>query len=139
MSPKQAAIAYWLIAVAFIGIVGGFHIVPQLAYLRELAKSNRMTQGEIIETYPQMHSTCKYRYSVEGQRYEQTGRSCGNDHPGQQITVYFSPGDPGKSVNGTPQAWFVNDLIPFVLALALFPIFAAILAYRRARRSGWRS
>jgi hypothetical protein len=119
MSPKLAALAAWLLVVAFFGVLGGVHIVPQLIYLHDLAKSNRVTYGEIIETYPEMHSTCKYR-----------------------IAVYFSPGDPGKSVNGDPLALFVNDLIPFALALALFPIFAAIVVYRRARRgalwSGWR-
>jgi hypothetical protein len=142
MSLKLAALAAWLLVVAFFGVLGGVHIVPQLIYLHDLAKSNRVTYGEIIETYPEMHSTCKYRYSVEGRLYEHTGRSCGNDQIGQQIAVYFSPGDPGKSVNGDPLALFVNDLIPFALALALFPIFAAIVVYRRARRgalwSGWR-
>jgi hypothetical protein len=66
MSPKLAALAAWLLVVAFFGVLGGVHIVPQLIYLHDLAKSNRVTYGEIIETYPEMHSTCKYRYSVEG-------------------------------------------------------------------------
>jgi hypothetical protein len=57
MSPKLAALAAWLVAVAFYGVLGGIHIVPQLIYLHDLAKSNRVTQGEIIETYPQIHST----------------------------------------------------------------------------------
>jgi hypothetical protein len=59
MSPKLAALAAWLLVVAFFGVLG-------LIYLHDLAKSNRVTYGEIIETYPEMHSTCKYRYSVEG-------------------------------------------------------------------------
>ena len=143
MSPKLAALAAWLIGVAFFGIVGGIHIVPQLIFLHDLAKSNRETRGEIIDTYPQIHSTCKYRYSVDGRTYEQTGRSCGNDHIGQQITVYFSPSDPNKSVNEYPSALFANDLIPFVAALTIFPILAAIIVYQRARRgtgnirAGW--
>jgi Protein of unknown function (DUF3592) len=133
MSPKLAALAAWLAVTAFFGGIGGYHIVPQLIYLRELAKSNHETKGEIIETYPQMHSTCKYRSFVNGQFYEHTGRSCGNDRVGQQIAVYFSPADPNKSINEYPAALFVNDLIPFVLALVLFPIFAAIVVYQRAR------
>src|SRR5215470_4794518 len=134
MFPKLAAVAAWLTVVAFFGIIGGSHVVPQLIYLHELAESNRVTQGEIIETYPQIHSTCKYRYLVDGQFYERTGRSCGNDSVGQQVTVYFSPADPNKSFNQNPAAAFVNDLIPFVGALALFPLFAAIVVYYRARR-----
>jgi hypothetical protein len=59
MSLKLAALAAWLLVVAFFGVLG-------LIYLYDLAKSNRVTYGEIIETYPEMHSTCKYRYSVEG-------------------------------------------------------------------------
>jgi hypothetical protein len=133
MSPKLAAFAYWLIAVAFFGGVGGYHIVPQLIYLHDLAKSNRITHGEIIETYPRMHSTCKYRYVVEARFYEQTGMSCGDESIGQQTKVYFSPADPAKSVNYDPATEFMVDLIVFVLALTLFPTFAAIIAYRRAR------
>jgi hypothetical protein len=145
MSPKVAALAAWLVVVVFFGGIGGSFIIPQLIYLHDLAKSNRAALGEIIETYPQVHSTCKYRYSVEGRLYEQTGRSCGDSGIGQQVTVYFSPGDPSKSVNHDPEALFLNDLIPFVLALALFPIFAAIFVYLRARHgnggiwSGWQT
>lgn len=135
MFPKLAALAAWLVAIAFFGIIGGSQVVSQLIYLYDLAKANRVMQGEIIETYPQMHSTCKYRYSVEGRLYEQTGRSCGNDHVGQQITVYVSPGDPRKSVNADPRALFWNDLISYALPLAILPIFAAIIVYQRARRS----
>jgi hypothetical protein len=135
MSPKVAALAAWLVVVAFFGGLGGYFIVPQLIYLHDLAKINHETKGEIIETYPQMHSTCKYSYSVEGRLYEQTGKSCGDSSIGQQVTVYFSPGDPNKSVNHEPEAMFLNDLIPFVLALVLFPIFAAVIAYARGRRN----
>jgi hypothetical protein len=135
MSPKAAALAAWLIVIAFIGIIGGSHIVPQLIFLHNLATSNRLIQGEIVESYPQMHSTCKYRYLVGERFYEQTGRSCGNESVGQQVTVYFSPADPSKSFNENPSSAFANDLIPFIAALALFPIFAAIVAYYRARRA----
>jgi|SRR5271156_2299826 len=135
MSPKLAALAAWLIVIAFIGIVGGSYVAPQLIYLHNLAKSNRVTHGEIIETYPQMHSTCKYRYVVDTRTYEQTGRSCGNDNVGQQITVYFLPADPSKSVNNDPASMFADDVIPFVAAFVLFSIFAAMVAYGRARRS----
>src|SRR5437764_6682372 len=98
MPPKLAALAAWLIVTVFFGAIGGAHIVPQLIDLHDLATSNRVTQGNIIETYPQMHSTCRYRYVADGQSYEQTGRSCGNDTVGQQITVYFSAADPSKSL-----------------------------------------
>src|SRR5579863_4034070 len=102
--PKIAAVAAWLLAIVFIGIVGGSHIVPQLLSLYDLAKSNRVTRGEIIETYPQMHSTCKYRYLVDGQVYEQIGQSCGDTKVGQQVVVYFSPAEPSKSLNVNPAA-----------------------------------
>jgi Protein of unknown function (DUF3592) len=109
--------------------------VPQLIYLHDLAKSHRVTHGDIIETYPQIHSTCKYRYSVDGRSYEHSGRSCGNERVGQSVTVYFSPSDPGNSVNADPASLFWNDLTPFALALVTFPILGAIAALSRAPRS----
>jgi len=133
MPPKLAAVAMWLIAIVFYGVVGGHVVVPQLIFLHNLSSSNIETEGRIIETYPQMHSTCKYRYLVDGHVYEETGRSCGADTVGQRITVYFSTTDPTKSLNVNPAAAFVNDLIPFVAALVFFPLFAAMLAYKRAR------
>jgi hypothetical protein len=136
MSPKFVAFAVWLTGVAFFGGIGGYHIVPQLLYLHDLSKSNRVADGEIVETYPQIHSTCKYRFSVDGNSYDHTGRSCGDGHVGQRIAVYFSPGDPENSIDGDPQAWFINDLIPFVLAVVLFPLGAAAIAYWRVRRGG---
>ena len=89
MSPKVAAFVAWLVVVAFFGGIGGSFILPQLIYLHDLANSNRAALGEIIETYPQSHSTCKYRYSVEGRLYEQTGRSCGDSAIGQQSPFIF--------------------------------------------------
>ena len=136
MSPRLAAIVTWLIVITFFGGIGGYHIVPQLLYLHDLSKSNRVTQGEIVETYPQMHSTCKYHFSVDGHSYDHGGRSCGDSRVGQQVAVYFSPSDPSNSINGDPRAWFINDLIPFVLALAFFPLMAATIAYWRVRRGG---
>ena len=140
MSPRLAAIVTWLIVITFFGGIGGYHIVPQLLYLHDLSKSNRVTQGEIVETYPQMHSTCKYRFSIDHHLYQQYGRSCGDSRIGQQVAVYFSPSDPSNSINGDPHAWFINDLIPFVLALALFPLMSAAVAYGRVSRGGslWR-
>jgi hypothetical protein len=134
MPPKLAALAAWLICIAFIGGVAGSHIVPRLIDLHDLAISNRVTQGSIIETYPQMHSTCRYRYVVEGQSYEQTGESCGNNIIGRKITVYFSAADPSKSLNENPESAFLNDLIVFVAALVTMPLFAATVTYFRARR-----
>jgi hypothetical protein len=136
MSPKLAAIVVWLIGIGFIGGIGGYNIMPYLLNLHDLSKSNRVTEGEIIETYPQIHSTCKYRFSVDGHSYNHIGRSCGDSRVGQQVAVYFSPSDPANSINGDPRAWFINDLIPFVLALATFPLFIATIAYWRVRRGG---
>jgi hypothetical protein len=107
----MAALAAWLAVTAFIGGVVGWHIVPRLIVLRDLATSNRMTQGSIVETYPQMHSTCRYRYVVDGRTYDATGESCGNSAIGRQVTVYLSAGDPGKSLNENPDSAFMNDLI----------------------------
>jgi hypothetical protein len=77
INKKYMAIAAWLVATGFYGGVGGSHIVPQLAELYALSKSNQTATAEIIETYPQMHSTCKYRFPVGNRVYENTGRSCG--------------------------------------------------------------
>lgn len=139
MSRKSAAFAVWLVTTAFVGIVGGLYIVPQLVSLYALSKTNHVAQGEITETFPQLHSSCEYRYFVDGGIYEQAGRSCGDIQIGHHVTVYFSPSDPSRSVNHDPEALFLNDLMPFVLALVLFPIFAAALAYARPDRmwGGW--
>jgi hypothetical protein len=130
MSPRNVALISWLLVTALFAIVGGVHIVPQLIDLYDLAKSNRVTQGEIIATYP--HLACEYRYSVEGRPYEHTGRYCGGG--GQHITVYYSPDDPAKSINDDPWELFKNDLFPFVVALIAFPLLVAIASYLRAQR-----
>ena len=136
MSPELAAFGMWLIAITFYGGIGGYYMVPQLLYLHDLSQSNGVTQGEIVEIHPQMHSTCEYRFSIDGHSYNHTGRSCGDSRIGQQIAVYFSPRDPGISINGDPHTWFTNDLIPSVLTLVLFPLVAAAFAYWRVRSGG---
>jgi hypothetical protein len=70
MSPKLAALAAWLTVTAFFGIIGGYQIVPQLVYLYDLSKSNRVTLGEVIEVHPEMHNRCEYRFSWDGRVYE---------------------------------------------------------------------
>jgi hypothetical protein len=136
MSPKITALAAWLAAVAFFGGFAGSHVMPQLVGLYDLSRSNRVALGEVIEVYPQNHSTCKYRFLLDGRSYENVSRSCGNDRVGQQVKIYFSPADPTKSINGYARNVFLNDLIPFVAALVLFPIFAALGVY--AKLSGKR-
>ena len=113
---------------------GGYHVLPQLIYFYDLSKSYRVAVGEVIETQPQVHNRCRYRFSWDGRVYEHGGRSCGNDNLGQQIVVYFSPTDPSKSINSYPLALFWNDLIPFLLALTLFPIFGALAVYQSLKR-----
>jgi hypothetical protein len=132
-SPTMAAFVAGLIALTFIGVAAGSYFLPRLIFLHDLAASHRVTQGTIIETFPQMHSTCKYRYLVDGRPYEQTGVACGHYNVGQQLTVYFSTVDPRKSWNRDPASAFVNDLIPFVAALTLFPMISALVTYYRAR------
>jgi hypothetical protein len=134
-SPRIAALIAWLIGIGFFGFIGAQYIMPHLIELRDLAKSNRLIYGKIIETYPQIHSTCKYQYLVNGRIYEHVGKSCGNAYIDQPISVYFSPANPDISVNRDPNALFINDLIPFGLALLILPAFAAIATYRRARRN----
>jgi hypothetical protein len=113
--------------------LGGSFIIPQLIGYYDLSGSNQTASGEIIEAYPQMHSTCKYRFSVDLRVYENIGRSCGDAPIGQTITIYFSPTNPDKSVNGDPRSLFINDLIPFVLALLTFPAIAACAVYMMLR------
>jgi Protein of unknown function (DUF3592) len=132
MSPKRAAFTAWLLIFVVIGVGGGSHMIPQLIELHDLADSHSVTTGKIIETYPQVHSICKYRYSVEGKFYEQTGRPCGDYVIGEQVAIYFSPRDPSRSVIADPERLFLNDLIPSLLALFLFPIIGAAVAHWRA-------
>jgi hypothetical protein len=132
MSRKRAAFTAWLLIFVSIGVGGGAHMIPQLIEMHDLAESHSVTTGKIIETYPQVHSICKYRYSVEGKFYEQTGRPCGDDVVGEEVTIYFSPRDPSRSVIADPERLFLNDLIPSLLALVLFPIIGAVVAYGRA-------
>jgi hypothetical protein len=135
VSPRQAALVSWLIVTTFIGGVLGSHVIPRLLYLHDLAKSNHTASGEVVEVYPRQHCTFKYRFMVGNSSYENIGQSCVIKASGQNITVYFSPHDPQKSVNHDPAALFLNDLIPFVAALVLFPIAAALCAcYGHQRR-----
>jgi hypothetical protein len=48
MSSKLAALPAWLAVTAFFGIVGGYHLVPQLIYLYDLSRSNRVTPARSI-------------------------------------------------------------------------------------------
>lgn len=48
-----------------------------------------------------------------------------------KILIYYSPNNPDKSVNRNPKSLFINDLVPFVLAVVLFPLMAAFGTYKR--------
>jgi hypothetical protein len=128
---KNMAMAYWLLATLFFGGLGGSKIIPVMIELYTLSKSSQIIQAVVIETHPEMHFTCKYRFTLAGNSYEETGGDCGNALIGEHITVYYSPKNPDKSVNKNPWSLFMNDLITFVLAVTIFPLLAAFVAYQR--------
>jgi len=127
-----------LIGVAFVGVVVAPNVVPQVIYLHDLATSNRMTQRKLVEVYPQLHSACRYGYRADKRYYEKHGDGCGYYDVGQQVKVYFSPLDPGKSLNRNQAAAFQNDVMFFVVVLLFAPAFLAAGFYIRLRRTGRR-
>jgi hypothetical protein len=130
MDKKYAALSVWLLATTVFGALGGYSVLRELVQFYNLSKINQTASGEIIETYPRKHSTCKYRFSTGNRFYENFGRSCGKAPIGKKIIVYFSPGSPDKSVNEDPQLLFIDDLALSVLGLVCFPALAAYVIYK---------
>jgi uncharacterized protein DUF3592 len=121
-----------LLPFAFVAVFGAVLIVPRMLEFRRLNRVGEVVRGKVIETYPTNHNTCKYRF-VAGRSFDGTGTGCGSASIGEAITVHFDPGDPSHSTNVDPDRGFVNDLVPFVLALVGFPLIAALGVHLRRR------
>ncbi len=119
----------WLFVVTLVGF-GVVFIVPRMVEFYRLSQSSEVTQGEVTETFPENHDTCKYRFVANGRSYEATGRHCGRAPIGGSVTIHFDPRDPTHSTNEDPHAAFINELVPFVLAILLGPMIAAFGARR---------
>ena len=133
ISRKHKAILVWF-AVSLVGCIGpGTAMFSNFTYLYPLSKSHQIASGEIIEIYPQMHSTCKYRFSVGNHVYEHGGGVCGQATLGEKTVVYYSPTNPDISTNEDPHSTLIDDLIFSAIAIILFPLFAAFVVYKQAK------
>jgi hypothetical protein len=117
-----------------MGFLVVYLIAPDLTEQYTLSKSNQTTQGEVIEVYPHIHDTCKYRFSVRNLTYIKTGRSCGHAHTGEQILIYYSPANPDSSMSINPGSDFVSDLVLLVIVTILFPLAAVFRVYKSFRQ-----
>jgi len=130
---KLSAFAAWLAATAFIGGFGGYFIVPQLAKFYKSNSNYQITQGTITAANPQTHNSCSIRFTVNDNEYNKEGVSCGDQAIGTHITVYFDPKNPELYANTNPLSLSLKELIPFALALIVFPLFFAYNAYKDKR------
>jgi hypothetical protein len=110
-----------MVPFVFVAVFGVPIVVPQMLELRRLSRAGQVTRGEIVDTYPLNHNTCKYRF-VAGRTYTGKGIHCGNAAIGQGVTVHFDPSDPSHSTNADPDREFINDLVFLVAALVCFAI-----------------
>jgi hypothetical protein len=117
--------------VLLFSCTAGANMISLLYELYTLNESKLVVQGEVIEVYPQVHFTCKYRFMLGNKTYEKIGSSCGNERVGKQIPVYYSPTDPENSLNHNPQPKLIADLVFFVIVFLLFPLIAALAVYER--------
>lgn len=87
-----------------------------------------LIEGRIIEKQPQNRNNVKYAYEVGGIVYEGTGGPGDRFEtikPGDPITVYYDPQDPGFSLLGTSA---FNDLFAETLLMsAVFSVIAGSL------------
>ena len=136
MSRTRRALLMWLFVALFFGGFWGHSMFPYARKYYELSNFNRVATGEIVEVFPKMHNTCKYRYVVENREYTQTGSSCGYSPIGKKINVYFSPSDFQEAVNEDPKSLLSNEIISFALGILLMPTIAAAGVYWRNRSKG---
>jgi hypothetical protein len=121
-----------LLPFAFVAVFGAVLVVPRMVEFYRLSRVGEVARGEVIETYPANHDTCKYRF-VAGRSFDGTGTGCGHAAIGEAITVHFDASDPGHSTNVDPGWGFENELVFLALALVGAPLITVLGVQLRRR------
>jgi len=125
-------VAVWLTLTALSATVGFLIINPMQDV--QLAKHGLRTTGTVTAIEPENHQIVRYRYSVSGKDYVESGHG-GRGNPvfaniaiGQTLIVFYDPAKPETSTLGYPGnnlkvdlagVVFVAIAIPFVIVLSL--------------------
>jgi hypothetical protein len=126
---KNRTIVAWLSSTVIIGTFLGALVLPNIKMYYSLMNSNDSADAEVLEVYPGSHDTCKYHFSVGSRQFNNTGNSCGHISVGSKLIVYYSPSNPEVSTTNIPRAGFMNEIISYLLALIILPLFAAAANY----------
>jgi uncharacterized protein DUF3592 len=130
----------WLVLTILTGVILGGLNLP--TYWR-LASRSASADGVVVEALPEMHRMVRYRYVVEGRKYDGLAHSYPPNPPFEQLvegttlTVYYDPQKPDRSVLGSPSELLKNETIPVTIAAILFPTLT-LLAWRYILLPGYR-
>jgi hypothetical protein len=125
-----------LVFLIWIGLVAIFLAVA--AYALEVPKYHRLasggvqTKGLVVAKEPDNHSFIRYSYQVDQQRYTGLGTAGGINpsfedlNPGDTVTIYYDPRNPGSSLLGNPKGQY-ESIVRGIAFVTLFgPIFCLL-------------
>jgi len=128
--PLRYALFIWVIVFAFFAVPG--LVVGNWVLDYELEMSGQHTTGVIVESQPNNHGSCRYRYRVSARTFVGTDQNCPIVTVGSPVEVTYSRSRPSVSVTGNGSGLLAGHLL---IAL-LVPTFLAIGVGRMvARRS----
>jgi hypothetical protein len=90
-----------------------------------LAKRGVPVTGSVMEITAKIHNTVRYQYVVAGQTYNGQARpfppnaATQQQKEGAELSVYYDPQSPNRSVLGAPGLMLHNEII-FVISEAIF-------------------
>lgn len=104
-----------------------------------LEKTGIETKAKVLSLEPQNHQFIDYSYVVQSVEYRGIGRAdFGNPGfnsltPGMELRAFYLPKTPAISCLGVPHELLMNDLIPGVLIMLIFPIFIWFACFNMRR------
>ncbi len=125
----RAAIARAIATVVFavLATAALFYSIVQAADSYALAQNYRAVQGRVVQTQCASHLQVGYAFDIGGATYRGSGmahKRCDAYRAGEAIDVYYSPKNPGVSLNevGPQQEWRTR----LALVLTEMAVLAAI-------------
>ena len=136
-SPLISRIVLYLVAMIGLGMTMAvnLHDAREIAFLERTMQS---TTGTMFDKSCSDHGTVRYAYTVSGETYEGTGRSCGfvcdDVKIGQSVKVVYSGERPGLSrcVSLAQSRTKVNSLF---LVIGLFAVVLAVVIWKKTQVS----